>query len=230
MHKKLKVLFSLFIFILMTTGCTKVSEDAIKFKEDYESLNGVETSRSGVYYREIEIDKNNPIIYSSFKEVSEKIDNKETFIVYVGFSACPWCRSVLPYVLEEAKENKIDKIYYINVREDNKRTSDLRGYYKLDENNNIVVDVEADEYYKEVLKTLDSFLTPYTLETSDGQTIETGENRLYAPTLIVYKEGKAVALDECISEKQTDGYMDLTDEMIKDMKSKADALFKKYND
>lgn len=226
-----KKIFGLAIFAVMLfliSGCT--SKDAKKFKEDYEALNGVETSTSGVYYRSITIDSDNPIVYSSFKEVSEKIESKDDFIVYVGFSACPWCRSVIPYVLESAKENKIKKIYYINVREDNTRASDLRGYYKLDEKGNVVVDVQADEYYKKVLNTLDDYLSPYTLTDTNGKTVETGENRLYAPTVIVYKEGKAVALDECISDSQTNGYMDLTDEMIADIKTKADALFKKYNE
>ena len=226
-----KKIFGLAIFAVMLfliSGCT--GKDAKKFKEDYEALNGVETSTSGVYYRSITIDSDNPIVYSSFKEVSEKIESKDDFIVYVGFSACPWCRSVIPYVLESAKENKIKKIYYINVREDNTRASDLRGYYKLDENGNVVVDVQADEYYKKVLNTLDDYLSPYTLTDTNGKTVETGENRLYAPTVIVYKEGKAVALDECISDSQTNGYMDLTDEMIADIKTKADALFKKYNE
>jgi len=229
MKKKLLIIATL--LLLLVTGCTKSNrEDALKFKEDYESLNGVETSHEGVYYREISISEDNPIVYSSFKDVSERIDNKEDFIVYVGFSACPWCRTVIPYVLESAEENKIDTIYYVNVREDNTRESDLRGYYKLDEKNNVVVDIEADEYYHTVLNTLDDYLTPYTLETEKGKKVETGENRLYAPTIIVYKKGVAVAVDECISDIQEDGYQEITSKMEKDMLSKANALFEKYNE
>ena len=227
------VITLLVVLLVLVGGCTKndstkAGKDAVKFKEDYEALNGKETGREGVVYRTITIDEKNPIEYITFKEVSEKINNKDSFIVYVGFSACPWCRSVIPYVLEEAKENNIDTIYYVNVRSDNTRSSDLRGYYKLDKNNKVVVDVEADPYYHTVLNTLNEFLTPYTLETSKGKKVETGENRLYAPTVIVYKDGKAIALDECISDKQTDGFMELTDEIIKDIKDKADNLFKKY--
>ena len=228
--KRNLLLTSLLIVVLLVVGCTKtnnVSEDAKKFKEDYESLNGV-TIKDDMKHRSITIPEDNPMVYKTFKEISEKIDNKESFVVYVGFSACPWCRSVIPYVLEVAKENKIDTIYYVNVRSDNTKATDLRGYYKLDKDNKPVVDIKADENYYKVLNTLDEFLTPYTLETSKGKKVETGENRLYAPTVIVYKDGKAIALDECISDKQTDGFMELTDEIIKDIKDKADNLFKKY--
>lgn len=222
----IKKIALLTVLLIAFTGCSNNS-DAAKFKKDYESLNGKETETKGITYRSISIDSDNPIVYSSFKEVKEKVDNKETFIVYVGFAGCPWCRSVIPYILESAKENDIDKIYYVNVREDNTKESDLRGYYKLDEDNNVVVDVYPDKYYHDVLNTLSDYLEPFTLETEDGKTIETGENRLYAPSLIAYKNGKAIGLDECISDKQTNGYEKLTKKMISDMKSKATKVFKK---
>lgn len=232
--KKSILAVCLILLLTLMVGCTKnetgtkISEDAKKFKEDYESLNGV-VIKDNVSYRNVTIPEDNPIVYSTFKEVSEKIENKESFVVYVGFSACPWCRSVITPVLEVAKENKIDTIYYVNVRSDNTKASDLRGYYKLDKNNKAVVDIKADENYYKVLNTLDEFLSPYTLQTSKGKTVKTGENRLYAPSFIVYKEGKAIGLDECISEKQTDGFMELTDEILKDVKEKANTLFKKYS-
>ena len=228
MKKKLFLVTLLLILLVAITGCTLESESD-KFREDYETLNGEKTQDGQNTYREINIDYNNPMTYSSFKEVLDKINNKDTFIVYVGFSACPWCRSVLPCILESAKENKIDKIYYINVREDNTKESDLRGYFKLDDNNNVVIDIYPDKYYHDVLNTLDEFLEPFTVENEAGEVFETGENRLYAPTLIVYKKGKAVALDECISDKQTDPYQKLTKSMKKEMKEKADKLFKEYN-
>ncbi len=227
--KKSILLISVLLILLLVGGCTKetVGKDAKKFKEDYEALNGV-TIKDDMKHRSITIDEKNPIEYKTFEDIVKMIDNKESFVVYVGFSACPWCRSVIPYVLEVAKENKIDTIYYVNVRSDNTKATDLRGYYKLDKDNKPVVDIPADPNYYKVLNTLDEFLNPYTLETSKGKKIETGENRLYAPSFIVYKDGKAIALDECISDKQTDGFMELTDEIIKDIKDKANTLFSKY--
>ena len=220
--KKSLLLISIVLVLLLVVGCTKetVGKDAKKFKEDYEGLNGV-TIKDDIKHRSITIPEKNPIEYKTFEDIAKMIDDKESFVLYVGFSACPWCRSVIPYVLEVAKEKKINTIYYVNVRSDNTKATDLRGYYKLDKDNKPVVDIPADPNYYKVLNTLDEFLKPYTLETNKGKKIETGENRLYAPSFIVYKDGKAVGLDECISESQTDGFMELTDEIIKDVKDKA---------
>ncbi len=240
--KKFFLIAIAIMFIL--TGCTendsKVKNDyessngnrerdALKFKNDYESLNGVETSTKGVNYRNVSIPSDNRVKYTTFKEISEKIENKESFVLYVGFSSCPWCRSVIPYILEEAKKNDVDKLYYINLREDGTRKSDLRGYYKIDENNKVVYDVYPDEYYHKVLDTLGEFLSSYTILDKNNKEVQTGENRLYAPSLIVYKNGEAVALDSCISDKQNDAYQELTNEIIADIKNKANSLFKLYN-
>lgn len=229
--KKIICLLSIIVLVLLVSGCTDVKDtDAYKFKTDYEALNGKETSTTGVYYRTITIDEDNPMVYSTFKELKEKIENKETFLVYVGFASCPWCRSIIPYVIEEAKKYNIDKIYYINVREDNQKESDLRGYFELDENNKPVYSIYPDKYYHDFIDTLSEFLTPYTLTDAKNKTVETGENRLYAPTLIVYKEGVATYLDECISEYQESAYEDLTDEIIEDTKQKIDKVFDNYQE
>ncbi len=223
---KKKLLLILLVLVVFLTGCSKNESDAAKFKKEYEDLNG--QSNNGVLYREIEIPEDNPIVYTSFKEINEKINKGESFILYVGFSACPWCRTVIPYILKEAASNKIDKIYYINVREDNTKESDLRGYYTV-KDNKLVYEVYPDKYYHDFINTLDEFLTPYTVTNEKNETIETGENRLFAPSLIAYKDGRAIALDDCISDNQTDGYAPLTEEMIKNMQAKADNLFAKFN-
>lgn len=230
MKKKYLFVLVLLVLVLSLTGCgKKAGKDALKFKEDYESLNDKETS-SGTPYRKISIPEDNPIEYSTFKDIKEKIDNKEDFVMYVGFSACPWCRSVITPVLEVFKENKVKTVYYVNVRSDNTKETDIRGYYKLDEKDKVVVDVEKGEYYDDILSALSEFLTPYTLKNSKGKVIGTGENRLYAPTFVVFKKGAAVALDECISDNQNDAYMELTEDIIKDIKDKATKLIKNYNE
>ncbi len=225
--KKVWILFLICLFLVTSCGTNKT--DALKFKEDYESLNGMETSTPGVSYRSITIDEDNPFIYTTFKEVKEKIENKEDFLLYVGFSGCPWCRSVIPYVIEVAKENHIEKIYYVNIREDNTKESDLRGYFKVDNNNRLVYEVYPDKYYHDVLNTLDEFLSPYTLTDNNNKEVNTFENRLFAPSFIIYKEGKAISLDECISSLQKDGYQKLTPEIEEDIKSKARTLFQKFS-
>ena len=69
------------IAIVFVIGNKGAETDAEKFKREYENLNG-EKNDSGKSYRELNISKNNPIIYSTADEIVDKIDNKETFAVY----------------------------------------------------------------------------------------------------------------------------------------------------
>ena len=102
---KHKLFFAFFIsLVLIVTGCSFNQSDSKKFKNEYESLNG--TKVEGKSVRKVNIDKNNPFIYSSAEEVAKKIENKETFAVYFGFKECPWCRSVIESLIEDNNWNK----------------------------------------------------------------------------------------------------------------------------
>ena len=106
----LSLLIVLSVFTLTSCGEKEVkNSDAIKFKEEYEKLNG-EKNRNGVTYRKVEIDEDNPFVFATAEEIQEKIDNKETFAVYFGFNSCPWCRSVITTLIEVADDLNIDKI------------------------------------------------------------------------------------------------------------------------
>ena len=203
-----------------------VVTDAMKFKEEYERLNG-QTS-GDVTIRELNISETNPFIYSTAEEIVEKVNNKETFVVYFGFAKCPWCRSVLPSLIESAKANKVDKIYYVDV-------FSIRDKYELDENNKAQRTVEGTKGYYDLLVSLDSVLddyAPLTYKTKKGKIkkVEIGEKRIYAPNVVVIKNGNPMALETGICESQTDAYMELTEEMLNNTKYKFDCLFKTLND
>ena len=96
-----KTIFSLLVIgliILSVTGCGKENiesnVDALKFKEEYEAINGVANS-SGKEHRTLSISEDNPFVYVTGEEIVEKIENNETFYVYFGSPYCPWCRSVI---------------------------------------------------------------------------------------------------------------------------------------
>ena len=86
---------------------TPEQTDALKFEEEYESLTGEK-------YVKLDIPEDNPIVYADYDKLLEVIDNG-TGIIYLGFPACPWCRSALPVLLDAAKENKVETIYYMNI-------------------------------------------------------------------------------------------------------------------
>lgn len=96
------------------------TEDALKFKEEYEVLN----STSVV----VNIDENNPIKYVTFEEV-ETLLTSGTGVIYFGFPSCPWCRNMIPVLFDVAKENNYDNIYYFNPRDI--RSSDNNDYNRL---------------------------------------------------------------------------------------------------
>ncbi len=205
----LSLLVILSVFTLSSCGDKEVkNSDAIKFKEEYEKLNG-EKNRNGVAYREVEIDEDNPFVYATAEKIQEKIDNKETFAVYFGFNSCPWCRSIITTLIEVADDLNIDKIYYVDVL-------DIRDTYELNSKNKPEKTKDGSEGYNELITSLASVLSDYTLTTEKGKTVKVGEKRIYAPNLVSVVDGKAQKLNTGISEMQTDSMMELTDEMKKD--------------
>lgn len=219
MKKKIVILLLIVISLAGLTACSKKEKsDALKFKEEYEKINNEKTSY-GTINREVSISKDNPFIYKSAEEINEMIENKETFAVYFGFAACPWCRSVIETLIETAKEKGLDTIYYVDVY-------DIRDQLKLDDNGSVVVDRKGSDAYYKLLENLDNVLTDYTLTDSDNNSVATGEKRIFAPNVVSIINGKASLLATGISEKQTDPYTVLTPEIKKDTK---DAFVKVIN-
>ena len=204
-----------------------VITDAVKFKEEYESLNGTK-SVNDQEIRSITIDEDNPFIYATEDDIVKMIDNKETFVVYFGFTACPWCRSVLESLVSAAKENNITKIYYVNVL-------DIRDKYELNDKNKAVRTVEGTEGYYALLKRIGSVLddySPLSYKTSKNKTkqVKIGEKRIYAPNIVTVKNGEAVSMETGIVDALVDPYMELTDEMTCEMKEIFKCLFDTLKD
>lgn len=182
--------------------------DARTFKEEYESLNGKENTVGGTYM-EVSISQNNPVQYATFDKVLEVLESGSG-VIYFGFPECPWCRNLIPNLLEAADNVGVDKIYYLNAK-------DERDVLELDEKNQVVTKKEGSENYKKLLQKLDAHLSEYTLIDQNKKTIKTGEKRLYFPTVVVVKEGKVVGFHEGTVESQTDSKVLLTEEQKKEL-------------
>ena len=207
----MKKLLMIILIGVLLVGCSskeKEVSDSIKFKEEYESING-EVSYGENTYRELSIDKDNPIIYKSAKDIVEMIDNKETFVVYFGFSTCPWCRSVISNLINVSKDLEIDTIYYVDVKE-------IRDVLKLDADKDAYIDKEGTNDYYDLLDRLNDVLDDYTLKDEEGNEISTNRKRIYAPNIVAVVDGNATKMTTGISDKQEDAYMQLTDEINKD--------------
>ena len=222
MRKKIVFIFALAIMLVLT-GCTPTNKSALKFKEDYESLNGT-TSKSGKEHRLLTINEDNPFEKITTKELLEKIENDETFYVYFGDKLCPWCRSVIEKAIEVANKKNIDKIYYVAIWDD-EGTEIVRDKYEL-KDGELVKTIEGCSEYPKFLEYFDALLSDYNLTDSEGNKISTGEKRIYAPNFIYVENGESVRLTEGISEKQKDSREELTKEILEDEEELFEEFFK----
>lgn len=192
-----------------------ISEDAIKFKDEYEVYNG-QKSTLGEKYLTLEIKDSNPIKYSSYDEIIDVIKN-QTGIIYLGFPECPWCRNIIPVLFDVAKDNNINTIYYLNIKKE--RTSyiveDDKLVYETDENGK---EKKGTEGYHKLLKVLDKHLTEYIITYND-KTYETGEKRIYAPTVLFVKDGKVLGLHVSTVSSHLNGYDKMTEEQMDELYS-----------
>ena len=160
------------LLLLIITGCSYEQEvvitDAIKFKEEYESINGNKVGNSSYTVRELSIPDDNPFVYASANDIITMMDNNETFIVYFGFNSCPWCRSVLPTLLEVADDLELEKIYYVDVK-------DMRDTLAVNEKGKVYTVKEGTEGYIGLLSRLDNVLEDYTLTYKGKEVIKVAE-------------------------------------------------------
>ena len=212
--KKVLCMITMLVCVICLAGCGDKTNNGLKFKNDYESMNG-KVNASGAAHRKVTIDENNPFVFSSTKEILSKINKKESFYVYFGDKQCPWCRSVVEKAIEVANKSNIKKIYYINIWDDN-HNEILRDVYSLDVNNKPVFKSAGTSDYKYLLEKFEDVLDDYELSTEDGETVKVGEKRIYAPNFIYVEKGKAVEKIAGYSENQTNAREELTPELLKD--------------
>lgn len=211
--KKILIISLACVLAFTTTACSLFKKtDAVKFKEEYESLNGEKSKKTGKINRSVNISKDNVFVYKKASDIVDAINNKETFAVYFGFSECPWCRSVISTLSEVATDIGIDEIYYVDV-------SDIRDELEV-KNGKVVTKKEGDKSYMGLLKLLDNVLDDYTLTDDSDKEISTSEKRIYAPNVVSVVAGKAIKKDTGISDKQTNPYMKLTAKMKKETYNK----------
>lgn len=105
---------------LLLGGCSNNTSSGCKIDSDCgpqnKSNNNVDNNKlsdmSGYY----SYDKNEEYRFIDFTcyEFLEKLDSKNTFVVYVGASSCPWCSDILPILNKVTKEND-EYVYYIDI-------------------------------------------------------------------------------------------------------------------
>ena len=210
-----KLLMILLVGLLALSGCAQTgttpnqdeevnqTQDAIDFKTEYEGFNGQQTS-SGKDYVNLELPEENPMVYASYEEIMSLLENG-TGVIYFGYPTCPWCRSIVDVLIESAKENRVDTIYYFNAKE-------YRDVKRLNELGEIEIATEAKEGYYELVDALGEHASVY--EGLNDDSIK----RLYFPTVVFVKEGEIILFHEGSVDSQEDPYVPLNEEQRTELK------------
>ena len=104
------------IFIVNSSAGVSELEDSMRFKYEYEALNSEKNEDGTNRYSYLSINEDNNVVYLSYEELLD-FSNYGTGMLYFGRPACPWCRLLIPYMLEFA-DSSGTFIYYYNIEED----------------------------------------------------------------------------------------------------------------
>jgi thiol-disulfide isomerase/thioredoxin len=182
--KKVLFAFCIMVFLFVSLFVIKlqareVTEDSIKFKNEYENLNSTIDKDGKIIYPQVALQADNKMYYASFEEIMNLLD-KDTGVIYFGRPNCPWSRNAVPILLEAADESNIGKIYYFNAES-------IRDIKHLNDNGDIVIDKKGTSDYYTLVDKLSSILKPY--EGLNDDSIK----RLTFPTVVFIKDGNIVA-------------------------------------
>lgn len=172
-----------------------ITNEEIQFKEEYEKLNGLYNENIGHYYMNMEIVENSNVEYKTAEELIDILKNG-TGIIYFGFPECPWCRNIVPILVNTLQEYGISFYYY--------NAYDIRDQKHLDENGTIITDKEGTKEYYEILSLLGDSVSEY-VGLNDSS-----HKRLYFPTIVFVKNGEVVTVHQGTIESQTNPYVELT--------------------
>ncbi len=212
----MKKLIVLMILLALLTGCqTTGSADAAKFKEEYEAENGQDNG-NGKTYTTMTIAADNPIVYATGADVLTTLTEGSGIILF-GFPQCPWCRLIIPVLLEMAAENNVDKILYYNNK-------DQRDTKTLDASGQIVTEQTGTDEYYQILTALGDYASVYAGLNDDSV------KRLYFPTVVFVSAGTIVGLHVSAVDSVTDPYQPLTDQQHDELLAVYQNLYQDYTD
>ena len=164
--------------------------DEKEFKKEYESINGMART-NGQTSKKINIKDKNRMEYIDIDKAIEILE-EGSGVIYFGYAADPLCRNAVPSLINAVTSTDLEKVYYVNVRKDDKVENDLRDTYELNEHNKPKQVREGNARYKELLVLLANQLPDYVLTTEKGKTVSTGEKRLQVPFVVAVKDGEVI--------------------------------------
>lgn len=180
------------------------TEDALRFKTEYEALNGSVT-QAGEQYLSVEIPAENQVIYLTAEEAASLLETG-TGVVLMGAPWCPWCRHAVTAWLDAAWETGLERLYYVDM------TSERDGY-ALQAGMPVQTQPGTEGYFY-LMEVLEAWLPEYTLSVPEGITYHLGETRIGIPFAAAFVNGTlldARDMDAELEEGQS-VFEELTDE------------------
>lgn len=175
--------------------------DNLRFKEQYESLNGKKDDNNKEYLK-VSIAEDNPIVYKSDSEILDVL-KKETALVFFGFETDAWSRNVVEPLLQIAKDNGLEKVYYVNI-------ANIRDEYTV-KDGKLTQTQKGTESYYQILDFLGDKLNAYYVYDETGKEFATKESRLEPATVIAVSDGKVKAYRQGTVVSQKDPYVALNE-------------------
>lgn len=163
--------------------------DALRFKKEYESLNGLPRSdTSFALYHTTYIPTENQVHYIDASGAYDLL-TAEFAIIYFGANWCPWCRNIIPILLEETEKAGVESLFYVDITDERDKFCIQKG--------KAIKEIAGTKGYYQMLEALDAYLFPYTLTSESGKIIDTGEKRLLIPFLVVISKGSIRCAEVC---------------------------------
>ena len=201
------------------TDKKEITAGSKMFKNEYEQYNNIAYDEEHELIN-LEVPLDVDVNYISGLDAASFL-KKGTGVLFFCVPTNQSCRNAIPVLLEVAKENKVDKINYINIE-------NFQNTYEV-VNGTLTKTVEEQEGYYDVLKALDSVIENKYIVND----IDTNEKRILSPTFIFVKNGEIIGthfdLVE-LNENQTI-FDELTKKQVKDLKQKFNYYFEQiYSD
>ena len=193
MRRILTALLAAFV-LLAACGCQKKSSEALRFKSEYEQLNG-QKDENGRPYPEITIPEDNTVRYVDEEKICEAFENG-THVIYLGWPQCGWCRRMLPVLLSTVRQYSGISVYYFNMKDARQAFEDGSDEKLAQVYLNIVEELKLDDY------------------DISGEVSHYDDGTMKIPSSLVFfiKEGEIIGAHKRTVESHLDSYEPLTED------------------
>lgn len=188
------------VILFMKNDDNKINytNDEIKFKDEYENLNGQELKEDYIL-KTIDIEVDNNIKYVNDDELINLL-TMGTNVIYFGWADCNWCRSIVPTLIKTVKSNNINQLFYYDLKS-------LRNSYENNEDENKV------KLYEEIIKIIGDKIE----SVFDENSPRNGEKKILAPTVVFIKNGEFIGLHVKSVETHLKSTDELNEKQIKEL-------------